>query len=166
MKKMVSDVSKSFTQGQRVLQEKPDIKDRMYENAILMVKADFKAFKAKRTTHANISIFTVPSSKCEDPTESYYKTLVRATWDSFDEYIVHGFQQFYIVNFSSDAWKTESTCTCADFFKQNMCKHIIAIGIRLKIVEPPDTINPVRLAATKKKSGRPKSAAKALQIQK
>lgn len=167
MKEMTVEISKSFSEGKRILATEPDIKKKTFEDAMLMVKENFKAFKAKQKTNSNVSIFSVPSSKCadENATEAYYKTLAKATWDSFDEFIVHGFQQFYIVHFSSNNWKTESTCTCAAFFKQHICKHIIAIGIRSKIIEPPATANPVRLAATKRKPGRPRGTNKALQIQ-
>lgn len=167
MKAMTADISQSFSQNNRVMATEPDVAKQTFENAIIMVTNNFKAFKAKQKGNSNISIFSVPSSKCadENATEAYYKTLVKTTWDSFDEFIVHGFQQFYIVHFSSTGWKTESTCTCAAFFKQHICKHIVAIGIRLNIIEPPSTANPVRLAATKRKPGRPKGTAKALQIQ-
>lgn len=167
MKQMTIDVSKSFSDGLRQLAKEPDIKKQTFEQAIIMVTDNFKAFKAKQKASSNM-IFSVPSTGCasENATEAYYKTLVKATWDTFDEFIVHGFQQFYIVHFSSLAWKTESACTCAAFFKQHMCKHILAIGIRLKIIESPSTINPVRLVATKRKPGRPKGTTKALQLQK
>lgn len=167
MKQMTTDISKSFSEGKRKLATEPHIKKQTFENAMLMVTNNFKAFKAKQKTNSDVVTFSVPSSQCasENATEAYYKTLVKATWDTFDEFIVHGFQQFYIVRLSSTAWKTESTCTCAAFFKQHMCKHIIAIGIRLKVIEPPTTINPVRLIATRRKPGRPKGTTKALQIQ-
>lgn len=167
MKQMTVDISKSFSEGKRELAMEPCIKKQTFECAMLMVKNNFIALKAKQKRESDVSVFCVPSSKCESEraTEEYYKTLVKATWNSFDEFIVHGFQQFYIVTFSHIAWKTQSTCICAAFFKQHMCKHIIAIGIRAKAIEPPAAVNPVRLAATKRKPGRPRATAKALQTQ-
>lgn len=167
MKQMASDISKQFSKGERVLASEPQISKATFTNAILMVNNNFKAFKAKQTD-PSVCIFSVPSSRCEieNANEAYYKMLVKATWDTFDEFIVHGYQQFYIVKFSLFNWKTQSSCTCAGFFKQHMCKHIIAVGIRLNIVSPPATANPVPLAATKRKPGRPKEATKALLLQK
>lgn len=164
MRDMTADISKSFADGKRKLETEPNVTIQTYENAMLMVKNNFKAFRAKQKTNSNVSIFSVPSSICavENATEANYKTLVTSTWDTFDEFIVHGFQQFYIVKFSVDTWKTESACTCSVFFKQHMCKHIVAIGIRMEIVVPPITANPVRLAPTKRKPGRPKGTTKAL----
>lgn len=128
---------------------------------------NMKAFKAKQPKNSNVAIFVVPSSECaeENANESYYKTLTKKTWDTFDEFIVHGFQQFYVVQFSNDSWKTESKCTCAAFFKENMCKHIIAIGVRLGSVVIPDTVNLVPLARMRRKAGRPKRTATALSMQ-
>lgn len=134
---MTADISKSFSQGTRMLATEPSINKQTFEKAMIMVKENFKAFKAKQRAEAEFSIYSVPSSKCagENATEAYYKTLVKTTWDSFDEFIVHGFQQFYIVRLSPIAWKTQSTCTCAMFFKHHMCKHIVAIGMRGNIIE-------------------------------
>lgn len=165
MRDMAEDMSKQFSNGERALAKDPTIKKEVFEKAAIMVKENVKTFKAKQRGDLDISIFSIPSSKCLEPTEAYYKALVKATWNSFDEFIVHGFQQFYVVKFSNENWKTESTCTCTYFFKQHMCKHVIAIGIRLNIIELPDTANPVVLAATKRKAGRPKRTANALRLQ-
>lgn len=164
LRDMTADISKQFAEGERAIATEPVINRKVFEEAMLMGNNNFKAFKAKKSSDTKV-IFSVPSTKCVDPTESYYKTLVKATWTSFDEFIVHGFQQFYIVKFSLDKWKTESTCTCTYFFKQHMCKHIVAIGIRLKIVDPLTSANPVLLAPTRRKAGRPRRTAKALNVQ-
>lgn len=165
MKDMTADISKQFAKGEREIATEPNVKRDVYEKAELMVMNNFKAFKAKSLPNSHDVIFSVPSSKCATATESYYKTLVKTTWASFDEFIVHGFHQFYVVKFSSDNWNTQSTCTCIAFFKQHMCKHIVAIGIRLKVIDPPSSANPVHLAATRRKVGRPKRTAKALSMQ-
>lgn len=165
MKTMTQDISIQFSKAEREIAQEPNIKRDVYESAAKMVMNNFKAFKAKQPNNSDVLIYSIPSSGCVDASETYYKTLVKAIWRSFDEFIVHGYQQFYIVKFSLNSWKTESTCTCAAFFKQHMCKHIIAIGIRLEIIEIPDNANPVLLAPTKRKAGRPKNAATALIVQ-
>lgn len=162
---MTSDISNEFAKGDRSLAKEPTIKKDIYERATVMVQQKFKAFKAKQSNSSSVEIFSVPSSDCENATESFYKTLVRTTWSSFDEFIIYGYQKFYIVTFSLENWKTESMCTCAPFFKQHMCKHIIAIGIRDHAIEIPQTVNPSLLMPTRKKSGRPKLTTKALSKQ-
>lgn len=161
MKNMTSDISKQFSKGDRAIAIEPKISMKVYEEAAALSKS-LKAFKAKQPMNSNKAVYVVPSSTCADENESYYKTLSKTTWTSFDEYIVHGFQQFYIVQLSNDSWKSESTCTCTAFFKQNMCKHIIAIGVRLGAVTIPNIVNLVPLVRTRNKSGRPKKTTKGL----
>lgn len=167
MKQMTEEISQQFSKGARELAYVPNISKSIFENAIQMTRNKFKAFKAKQQV-SNIIVFSVPSSECPDEiaTEAYYKTLAKSTWESFDEFVIHGFQKFYIVKFSSDSWKTESSCTCAGFFKHYMCKHVVAIGMRLNIIDAPDSSNPVTLAATKRRPGRPKNTTTALRMQK
>lgn len=166
MKKMTADISKQFSKGEREIASEPNVNTKIYKEAAMMGE-NFKAFKAKQTKNSNDNIFVLPSSKCaaENANESYYKTLTKTTWKTFDEFIVHGYQKFHIVQFSNDCWKTKSTCTCPAFFKENICKHIIAIGARLGVVIIPDTVNLVPLARTRRKPGRPKRTATALTLQ-
>lgn len=165
MKTMAQDISSQFSKNERRLEVEPNIPKKVYESAAVMVKENFIAFKAKNLRNASVHIYSVPSSRCETPTERFYKDLVKSRWESFDDFIVHGYQQFYVVKISIENWKIESTCTCTAFFKQHMCKHIIALGIRIKLIELPASANPVRIAATKKQRGRPKAAAKTLIMQ-
>lgn len=164
---MTSDVSNDFSKRERSLATEPTIKKDTFEKATQMVMQNFKAFKAKTPQGSNVEIFSVPSSACEveNAKEAYYKALVRTTWKSFDEFIIHGYQQFYIVSYSPSNWKTQSTCTCAAFFKQHMCKHIIAIGIRHHAIQIPESSNPVLLIATRRKPGLPKRTTAALEKQ-
>lgn len=166
MMEMTTDASKQLTNGVVKFATEPDVTKKIYEAAALMVQETFKAFRAK-SSNANTAIFSIPSSECasENATEAYYKTLVAAKWKSFDEFIIHGFQKFYITIISFDDWKTKSECTCAQFFKHYMCKHVVAAGHRLKLIEFPEEANPVLLAPTRRKPGRAKAATKALQMQ-
>lgn len=115
---MTSTISTEFTKRERSLATEPTIKKETHEKATQMVMQNFKAFKAKQSQSSNVEIYSVPSIACavENANETYYKTLVRTTWKSFDEFIVHGYQQFYIVKFSPDNWKTHSSCTCANTY--------------------------------------------------
>lgn len=166
MREMTSDASKQLQQGEHKVATEPNVTKKIYEEAALMCQQNFKAFKAK-TSNKDKAIYSIPSSECasENATEAYYKTLVKATWKSFDEFIVHGYQKFYITIFSFENWKIESQCTCAHFFKHYICKHVVAIGHRLNIIEFPAEANPVLLAPTRRKPGRPKTSTKALQLQ-
>lgn len=136
------------------------------DNAALMHQSRFKCFKAKSSMN-DILVFLVPSQHCEEinANEIYYRSLVKRDWKSFDEFITYGFQMFYIVQLSRSSWKKKSTCTCVCFFKENICKHIIAVGMHEKIIECPDAFNPTSLCQYKRNAGRTQKAKKALEVQ-
>lgn len=166
MKEMTSDISKQFADGSRIISTEPIIQNELLARAAVMVRAEFKCFKAKSSASRNI-VFIIPSSTCkeENATEKYYKILVQTQWKSLDQFIKYGYQQFWIVNFSKDKWKTESKCTCPQFLKNYICKHVVALAYREKCFEIPESAYPTLLQATRKKAGRPKNATKALIVQ-
>lgn len=158
--------SQQFANNQRQIATKPIIPREMMVNAAFMCQSQFKCFKARSSTE-NTLVNVVPSQSCEetDANEAHYKSLVKRKWKSFDEFITHGFQKFYVVTVSKSSWENTSTCTCVSFFKQNMCKHILAIGMRHKIVKCPDSSHPIMINQQKRKAGRVYAAKKALEHQ-
>lgn len=166
MKDLTECVSNQFSSGTRKIATETNIKKPMNNLAAIMYQNGFKCFKAKRSTDS-VFVFLVPSQRCNDvnANEIYYKSLVRRQWKSFDEFLTYGFQMFYIVQLSKESWKTESSCTCVSFFKENICKHIIAIGMREKIIQCPQSANPTSLSQYKRKAGPAQKAKKALQFQ-
>lgn len=158
---LMMDISKQYASGTREIINKPSVHKNLMRQAALFEQQKFKAFKAIRTT---IPTYIIPSSNC--PAElgnvAYYSTLVQKSWTTFDEFINHGFQFFWIVQLSSDAWDSESSCTCPSFFKNNMCKHIIALAMREKILTYADNLNPTVISAVRRRPGRVKNSSKAL----
>lgn len=167
MQQMAEDISNQMTSGNRNIETEPIITKQMMEGAAIMKRDDFKAFKAKTFDNSKENIYTIPSSSCapKNSTEAYYKQLVQAKWQSFDEFINHGFHQFWIVKISKEAWTTMSSCTCPVFSKQFMCKHLIAVAFKENILECPNTANPMMLSRTKRAVGRPRATQKALIVQ-
>lgn len=82
-----------------------------------------------------------------------------ATHKTFDEYVEHMFD-LYIIRFEGDAqnWK-KATCTCPEFSKSFMCKHIICIAYQLELLERPVQRREQFLEANSKR-GRPPKARK------
>lgn len=86
-----------------------------------------------------------------------YKSTKTADFDTF-------IRQQLAVNVvtvvpNGDYVKT-TTCTCTEFFKNYMCKHIVGMGIRLHRLEMPEQF--IRVETKKRGPGRPKKAASAL----
>lgn len=165
MKEMTENISQQLYNEKRVIEEEPLIKKETWTKAAMMHVKDFTSFKARGNSNDKIT-YVLPSSKCEpdNATTKYYKCLLTRHWKSFDEFINFGFQQFWVVTLSVTDWKTLSNCTCPSFFKQHMCKHILAIAAKEKIVEFPEISNPV-LLSKRKNAGRIPNAKKALEYQ-
>lgn len=166
MANLISDVSKELCNGSREFAGEPFIETGMWKEAILMQQNSFKSFKLKQVaSYPDHLSFTVPSSTCSNPTVAYYKTLSNQKWKSFDEFIQHGFQQFYLVHVKpTNSWKRESICMCTSFLKQYICKHIIAIALREELTECPDEDEPMLLSRNKRNAGRSKNAEPALVV--
>lgn len=165
MKNMTEDVSKEFCDKQRSIAEEPTIKKEVWTKAAIMHTENFVSFKAKGISNDK-SVHVIPSSECDpnNANETYYKCLVKREWKSFDEFLNFGFQKFWTVTLSLNNWKESSFCTCPFFFKQNICKHIIAIAVKEKVLDFPEIANPV-LLSKKRSAGRIPNAKKALEYQ-
>lgn len=160
---MTGDASKQFTEGKRVYAMVPDISREIMMRAAEIYHNGFDAFKGTAKSSGRC-YYVLPAEKClpENATNKYYKILTKKVWKSFDEFITFGYQMFWLMNFSNDDWKMKSTCTCPVFFKQFICKHIVAIALKLEIIECPVSSNPL-LIAPRKKPGRPKNSTLSLQ---
>lgn len=165
MKEMTECISNELFKELRIIVEEPTINKETWTKAAEMQIEDFKCFKAKSSTNDKHT-YVLPSAKCdpENANENYYKCLVKRNWDSFDEYINFGFQQFWIVHLAITDWKISSSCSCPSFFKHHMCKHIIALAVKEDIIQLPAMANPV-LLAPRRKAGRVAKAKRALQHQ-
>lgn len=152
----MTEISKQYSSGTREIIEKPAVKRSLMLKAALMEQQKYKAFKAKST----LPTYIIPSSNCpaELGTITYYTTLVSKQWTSFDEFINHGFQFFWIAKISPEEWDSKSTCTCVPFFKD---KHIVALAMREKLLKYADNLNPTAISAVRKRPGRPKNASNA-----
>lgn len=164
MNGMTADVSNQLSNENRIITEEPTITKETWRKAAMMHQEKFKSFKAKSNDNDKHT-YVIPSAKCEakDANEKYYRCLVKRQWGSFDEFINFGFQQFWIIHLSMTDWKVSSSCTCPYFFKQHMCKHIIALAVKEEKVEFPELANPVLLE--KRKAGRIPNAKSALEHQ-
>lgn len=158
---MTSDISKQFTNGQRHIALEPIIPRDMIMRAALLVNDGLNTFKASKKSSGEVEIFAAEKCPIENATAKYYQSLVKRKWASFDEYITHGYQMFWVVQFSKHEWKINSKCTCPVYFKERMCKHILAIAMRDELMECPQNANPTRLLP-KRRAGRPKNASAAL----
>lgn len=128
VKKMASERSQQLHDGARKFALKPAITKKSLQSAVILEQKPCKAFKAKKSTDdtKGVSTHVVPSSKCseKDAKMSHYKEILSRDWKSFDEFIQHRFQLFWIIrikkNRKLENRKTESSCSCPVFSKEHV----------------------------------------------
>lgn len=98
---MTMEISKQFGSGQRCIAKEPTIPRDMIIRAAMLENEGFTTFKATKKSGAVVEV--LPAEKCPDENSNYkyYQSLVKRKWASFDEYITHGYQMFWIVQFSN-----------------------------------------------------------------
>ena len=69
----------------------------------------------------------------------------------------------WIVQFSKDNGWLNGSCTCRDFFKKYVCKHMVGLAIRNKFVKVPPAAKQVPIGE-KRSRGRPKQSTQALLV--
>lgn len=122
------------------------------------------AFANVTTDEDEKATFFLRANADEAPiTQENLETFMQSNWETFDDFKQNAFS-FYQIVFESEAkeWKN-STCTCPAFGKYYMCKHVIAIAFRLRILSNDMLSDPdYQPLVPKKKRGRPKKASKGL----
>lgn len=88
----------------------------------------------------------------------------KTDYRTFDVYKKTAFGMVYLTEINRVDCKNESKCTCYSFLKENLCKHILGLAIRLNLCEVPATAITNKLSQ-KRKRGRKTKAEKALLIQ-
>lgn len=110
------------------------------------------------TSDCNKKVYLVPSEKMTATNMTYdYEA-----WHSFDEFKKKNFA-FWKTELPSAGWE-QGTCTCPQFFKVYICKHILGLAIRLKLTIPPIEAKSIPIGL-KRKRGRPTKSKPALIMQ-
>lgn len=113
--------------------------------------------------HAGIYKFyaLASASDREDFTEEVVDDFINTDWSSFEDFdqLIAASQEIHCVTLdtSSNDWQT-AKCTCPGYAKEYICKHVMALMYRMKILKRPDNIGPEYLDANPKRG--PKSKAK------
>lgn len=97
--------------------------------------------------------YYVPSTKSMNndifPTSKSIKTYNKMKADDFDQFITL-MSSMWKIEFDSAYWEL-SICSCPQWISRGICKHVIGIGISLKILHPPANANPQKLRVRTKK---------------
>lgn len=108
------------------------------------------------SSDATNSVYLAPSEstiRIKDTNTAY------ESWQTFDEYRERNFA-FWRIELPRAEW-TNGTCTCPQFFKKYMCKHILGLAIRLNLASPPLEAKIIPSPQSRKR-GRPSKSKPAL----
>ncbi|KAL0882531.1 hypothetical protein ABMA27_000993 [Loxostege sticticalis] len=96
--------------------------------------------------------------------QKHKDAFIKRTWNTFDHYKQINFSHWKVIMpKNSDMW-ADSKCSCPQFAKKYMCKHVLGLAIRLKCVTAPLEAKNIQIGQ-KRKRGRPIKAKSALIIQ-
>lgn len=127
------------------------ILDRIWTEGYHLLKSDTKV-----TATSSGIYFPLKMENCR---ESDISKLSKLKWNTFHQF-VNTIDNVAMVHWDKNEW-TSSTCTCPNFFKEYICKHVIFVAVKEKCAIIPITAKDIPLGQ-KRKPGRPKGRAPAL----
>lgn len=88
------------------------------------------------------------------------ETFLHASYESFEEYASNMFNYYTIAfdNGKPEEWLQTASCTCIAFADHFICKHVVAIAYKLKLLKEAKYLDP------NKQPGRPKKGTGALTL--
>lgn len=135
----------------------------IYSNENLSFKCVESGRKRKKYY---VSSTTFRSKEEREITEKDIEKFEKLDCRNFEDFKAAS-QSIWIVEATSmnkNKWTDTATSTCPVFYKKNMCKHVLIIGLKMNIIEAPSEADPTVLG-NKNRPGRKKKARKALVVQ-
>ena len=116
----------------------------------------------QNVTLEHLERYYCPAGDNASVTESEIKDVEDLNWNTFERFKLQAFN-IWIVDMPVNKNWIESTCSCPQFFKGYICRHVVGQAIRLKLVTPPPAAKNIPIGQ-KRKRGRPKLASRALLV--
>lgn len=166
----VNDMAKSYSNGNSFALS-PNITREHWQDAILLAR-NVKRYHILGSIDGVSQTVYIPSSDYLSANNNHRMTkedverIIEKQPKDFDNLMSNIFSIWKIViNTEGDNFQSNtSSCTCPQFLKYYLCKHILCMALRLHLLKAPADANPNKLGE-KKKRGRPKLAKKALVVQ-
>ncbi|KAG4068613.1 hypothetical protein HA402_004954 [Bradysia odoriphaga] len=152
MLKMVNDWSCEYIQD-KVFMAEQTVDLPVWTKTYQWVKS---AKRVLTIRNDNLYVFKVPATGFDSVVEF---DLGQCT--SLDDFKKLAFA-YYTVEMPGNNWK-KGTCTCPAFCKKFICKHLVGMAVRYKLVEVPLSAKSVPIGQ-KRKRGRPRKAKHALLV--
>lgn len=142
-------------------------KDRKFSSSISIPLAEWtkdyhwakENFDITVKSEGKVDKYFIPSGGEEKFSTEDLRNMEEMRYTTFEQFRKRAFK-IWIVTIEDKNWET-GVCSCPNFFKRFICKHLVGIAIRLKYAKPPPAAKNVPIGQ-KRKRGRPKLTKKAL----
>lgn len=154
--KLVSDWSVEYQSGVKVFKPTVTITLEHFTSGYQWVKQ----YKDKKITsnrnEGEFKVYQIPAKVLLE-----VPTFVEK-WTTFEEFRSQHFSSYEVLMpINTDKWADDGSCTCPQFFKKRMCKHLVGLAIRLDLTTVPQAARNLPISQ-KRKRGRPQLSKKAL----
>jgi hypothetical protein len=167
-KDLIVEWSRNHKEGdpyEQIFYEEPEIKTEDYQKAFFLSieNRSVGLYTKPGKQFFAISGKDMPAVKdFEKEVEEFVKEIKKPQWTTFKQYASKMFR-ISIVDFNEKNWKL-SSCTCPPYSKKYICKHVIYIAVRNKVITFPASAKAIEIPM-KSTQGRPAKAKPALQRQ-
>lgn len=154
--RMLHQYSTEYIDGTREIHYKPDIDLPMWTKAYNWAKSNVDIKVTKLRNRIDHEIPVTPDANTNDS----------LMWQSFNNFRRMYFSKCttsFMTPFNKTTWD-QGICNCSDFFKLNVCQHVVGIALRMKFAEAPPEAKTIPIGQ-KRKRGRPALAKSAFVIQ-
>ncbi len=150
--------SDQYVKKEKIFKTVPEISKDLWNEANTIAKSKQQMKYQDKGDYLEVKIVSKLESK--------FSGKSRLDFDSFETYKAYA-NEFYIVRMPKEKthFLCDGKCDCVEFFKENVCQHLIAVALRLKYTTVPLSACRIKLT-TKARQGRPQTARKALTRQK
>lgn len=152
---MTAELSLSYADRSRVIANEIEVGLTLWRESSLWL-CDVKFFEHDQN-ETNAEYFVASSKANENFDVVLAKKLNNHKFKSFDDYCAKRHGLFWTVNLNKDSWMN-SKCDCLHFLKNYVCRHIVGIALKEKLVKLPKKALTVRIAKKATLGRKPKAS--------
>lgn len=148
--RIINVFSCEYRDNIKVLKWDVPIRDAVWKDAVSWAKSNKKP-TADLNPVADCTAYYIPAGDGINIAKEALNAYVNKKWAVFDEFVEIRNSIWYVKLPTNNL--DGSTCTCPAFLKENVCKHILGMRLRMQTIDVPDRINVVEKKQIKR--GRP-----------
>lgn len=154
---MLEIISGEYLDGERKANWSVPISNDLWLKSYQWAKSNKTISEEENEEFRSVKYF-IPAGEADKIKAADLRTYKSKNWTTFEGFI-DNVSKIYTVHVNN-ADIDNATCTCVSYFKNYKCKHVLGIGLRLKLCKVPANIKTLEQKA--RQPGRPKRTGGAL----